>query len=55
MRHSEIDMASEATLHEMRQELLAADEMHGLDIAGENRLREIEGALQRKGAGVGVA
>lgn len=55
MRQSEIRMASEETLHEMRQELLSQEEMFGLDVTDEKRLREIDQALEEVGDGVGVA
>lgn len=52
MRANEIDRADVETLHEMRQELIAQERFGAGD---PERKREIEGALQRKGEGVGVA
>lgn len=52
MRDNEIDRADVETLHEMRQELIAAERV---GFGNPERKREIEGALQRKGDGVGVA
>lgn len=51
-RQSEIESANVKQLHEMRQEQIALQRVGGGD---ERRLRDIEGELQRRGEGVGVA